>query len=121
MRYVKSVRSLRCIGSLAIGVVLATAHAAPGAAPAPPSVEQAGPTVPSERADGSFDAIIAHIGEAVDSGKWTSPGINQATGLDGALAATIEQIKGATRRDDLAVPIELADVEADEGDPVGKR
>jgi hypothetical protein len=84
------------------------------AAPAPGEKLRAGATTPAERHAVTFDAIVARVGEAADSGAWKTPGWKDGRDIGEGLEELVGQIRTATGREDLALPVELADVQPDE-------
>ena len=100
-------RHLRTRSALWILVSLPLAAAAP-VAPGP-GRRDARETVAPEQDATTFDALTESIGRVADSGEWKRPSWKPA-GLHRGLSKLVEQLKRATGRADLELPVEPADV-----------
>lgn len=121
---------LRLARASAFAAALLGGQVTPAApAPAAPAGGVEAPeTVVSERAvtdtaardAASFDAVVERIRTAAASGEWERPGWDDVVIARG-LANLLDRVKRGTGRNDLALPVEFADVAAPEPGAAGAR
>lgn len=66
-------------------------------------------TVATERDEASFDAILARVRAAAESGEAAKPGWSDAA-LEKSIDALIDEVRQATKRDDVKSPVSFAEV-----------
>jgi hypothetical protein len=103
-----------------VSLLLLTAGVANAIAAAPsadPAGRRAGTTAAVERERAQFEAVVARVARLAESGQWKEPGWKDEALAEG-LSGLIDRLKKATGRDDLALPVELADVRPPDEQPM---